>query len=175
MGCDFAQGYLFSKPLPPHELEALLSQAGTEERWLPQTTLAGMQLLVIDDHPIVRKGMVAALQQMQPAVEVLEASDGAQGLELLESHARIKAVLIDLEMQPLGGIPTIRQIRQMQPNLPVLVVAGSESLADFNAAMAAGASGYCPKSAGLRTMRQALRQVMDGAPYVPDFAKAATR
>ncbi|WP_138513757.1 EAL domain-containing protein [Rhodoferax bucti] len=171
VGCDFAQGYLFSKPLPPHELEALLSTPGTDERWLPQTTLAGMQLLVIDDHPIVRKGMVAALQQMQPAVDVLEASDGAQGLELLENHVRIKAVLIDLEMHPLGGIPTIRQIRQMQPALPVLVVAGSEDPADYEAAVAAGANGYCPKSAGLRTMRQALRQVLDGAPYVPDFIR----
>ena len=169
VGCDFAQGYLFSRPLPPHELEGLLHSSAKHPSWAPQTTLSGMQLLVIDDHPIVRKGMVAALQQMQPAIEVLEASDGAQGLELLESHVRIKAVLIDLEMQPLGGIPTIRQIRQMQPALPILVVAGSESPADFHAAMEAGASGYCPKSAGLRTMRQALRQVLDGAPYVPDF------
>lgn len=76
---------------------------------------------------------------MQPAVDVLEASDGAQGLELLENHVRIKAVLIDLEMQPLGGIPTIRQ---MQPALPVLVVAGSEDPADYEAAVAAGANGY---------------------------------
>jgi len=169
IGCDFAQGFLFSKALPAPALEALLQEPGSEHRWLSQTTLAGMQLLVIDDHPIVRKGMVAALQQLQPAVEVLEASDGAQGLELLENQPRIKAVLIDLEMHPLGGIPTIRQIRQMLPSLPVLVVAASESLEDYEAAMAAGASGYCPKSAGLRTMRQALRQVLDGSPYVPDF------
>ena len=136
---------------------------------MPATTLQRMQLLVIDDHPIVRQGMVAALRQLQAGIEVLEASDGAHGLELLEANPRIKAVLIDLEMQPLGGIPTIRQIRRMQPRLPVLVVAGSEDPADYQAAIAAGADGYCPKSAGLRTMLQALRQVLDGAPYVPDF------
>ena len=132
-----------------------------------------MQLLVIDDHPIVRQGMVVALRQLQPAVEVLEASDGAHGLELLDANPRIKAVLIDLEMQPLGGIPTIRQIRQTQPALPILVVAGSEDAQDFHAAMGAGASGYCPKSAGLRTMRLALRQVLEGTPYVPDFMRDA--
>jgi two-component system nitrate/nitrite response regulator NarL len=133
-----------------------------------------MQLLVIDDHPIVRQGMVAALRQLQAGVEVLEANDGAHGLEILESNPRIKAVLIDLEMQPLGGIPTIRQIRQLQPTLPVLVVAGSEEAADFHAAIQAGANGYCPKSAGLRTVRHALRQVLDGSTYVPPFMAPGT-
>ena len=128
-----------------------------------------MQLLVIDDHPIVRQGLVAALRQLQPGIEVLEATDGAHGLELLERYPRIKAVLIDLEMQPLGGLPTIRQIRQMQTALPVLVVAGSENPADYHAAIQAGANGYCPNSSGLRAIREAVRQVLDGKPYVPDF------
>lgn len=128
-----------------------------------------MQLLVIDDHPVVRQGLVAALRQLQPGVEVLEATDGAHGLELLERNPHVQAVLIDLEMQPLGGLPTIRQIRQMQATLPVLVVAGSEEPGDYHAAMQAGANGYCPKSSGLRAIREAVRQVLDGKPYVPEF------
>ncbi|WP_296511125.1 EAL domain-containing protein [Rhodoferax sp.] len=172
-GCDFAQGYFFARPMPAEQLETLLSQPGISGQWLPTTTLLGMQLLVIDDHPIVRQGMVAALRQLQPGVEVLEAADGAQGLELLEQHPRIKAVLVDLEMKTLGGIPTIRQIRQLQPAIPVLVVAGSEDPDDYRAAMQAGANGYCPKSTGLRTMRLAVRSVLDGQTYVPDFMSAS--
>lgn len=140
---------------------------------MPATTLQRMQLLVIDDHPIVRQGIVAALKHLQADVEVLEASDGAHGLELLDANPHIKAVLVDLEMQPLGGLPTIRQIRQMQPQLPVLVVAGSEDPQDFHAAMAAGAHGYCPKSSGLHTMRHALLQVLAGARYIPAFMGAS--
>ena len=174
-GCDFAQGYFFSRPMPADALQTLLSTPQLSQQWIPTTTLHGMQLLVIDDHPIVRQGMVAALRQLQAGIEVLEASDGAHGLELLEANPRIKAVLIDLEMQPLGGIPTIRQIRQMQPALPVLVVAGSEQPEDFHAAIQAGANGYCPKSAGLRTMRHALRQVLDGTLYVPTFMGPASQ
>jgi DNA-binding NarL/FixJ family response regulator len=128
-----------------------------------------MQLLVIDDHPIVRQGLVAALRLLQPGVEVLEASDGAHGLELLEKHPRVRAVLVDLEMRPLGGLPTIRQIRQTQTALPILVVAGSEDPADYAAATQAGANGYCPKSSGLRVVREAVRQILDGKAYVPDF------
>jgi CheY-like chemotaxis protein len=168
-GCDFAQGYFFSRPLTADALESLLSSPDALRHWMPATTLHGMQLLVIDDHPIVRQGMVAALRQLQPGVEILEASDGAQGLELLDANPRIQAVLVDLEMQPLGGLPTIRQIRQMQPALPVLVVAGSEDPKDFHAAMHAGANGYCPKSAGLGTMRQAVHQVLNGERYRPAF------
>ncbi len=174
-GCDFAQGYFFSRPLPADQLEALLSSPDWGQAWAPQTTLQGMQLLVIDDHPIVRQGMVAALRQLQADVEVLEAQDGAHGLELLSANPHIQAVLIDLEMRPLGGIPTIRQIRQMQADLPVLVVAGSEDMHDYQAAMQAGANGYCPKSAGLQTMLYGLRMVLDGEAYVPDFVAHASR
>lgn len=172
-GCDFAQGYFFSPPVPAEQMETLLGATPSGWRPKPATTLQRMQLLVIDDHPIVRQGIVAALRHLQADVEVLEASDGAQGLELLDANPDIEAVLIDLEMQPLGGIPTIRQIRQMQPQLPVLVVAGSEDPQDFHAAMEAGAHGYCPKSAGLHTMRHALLQVLGGARYIPAFMGAS--
>jgi DNA-binding NarL/FixJ family response regulator len=78
-------------------------------------------------------------------------------------------VVTDLEMQTMGGLATIKQMRVMRPTLPVLVVSGSEAPADYHAALKAGANGYCPKSAGLVTMRHALRQILDGRPYVPDF------
>ncbi|MDH4449818.1 MAG: EAL domain-containing protein [Rhodoferax sp.] len=169
-GCDFAQGYFFSRPLPVGLLEDLLATPGLAQQWIPAATLEGMQLLVIDDHPIVRQGMVAALRQIHADVEILEASDGAQGLESLEANPRIMAVLIDLEMQPLGGIPTIRQMRHMRPSMPILVVAGSEECEDVHSALEAGANGYCPKSAGLRTMRHALSQVLEGLTYIPHFA-----
>ena len=172
-GCDYAQGFYFSRGMPARELEALLQTPGLAQRWLPTAALRGMQILVIDDHPIMRQGMMAALRQLQDGVEVLEAGGGVKGLELLEAHPRIKAAVVDLEMYPMGGIATIRQIRLMLPALPVLVVSGSEDPADYQAALQVGANGYCPKSSGLVTMRHALRQILNGSPYVPEFMAAA--
>jgi diguanylate cyclase (GGDEF)-like protein/PAS domain S-box-containing protein len=172
-GCDYAQGFYFSRPVPVPELEALLKTPDLAKRWLPTSALRGMQILIIDDHPIMRQGMMAALKQLQDGVEVLEAGEGAQGLAMLEAHPRIKAVVVDLDMRPMGGIATIRQIRLMQPALPVLVVSGSEEPADYQAALRVGANGYCPKSSGLVTMRHALRQILNGSPYVPEFISTA--
>ena len=126
-------------------------------------TLPSMQFLIIDDHPIVRHGIAAALQRLEGTVEILQAADGSEGLALLLEHPDLDAVLIDLDMQPLAGLPTIRQIRQISPRLPVLVVSGSEALADQEAAMAAGANGFYPKSAGLGALREAVLDILPDA------------
>lgn len=128
-----------------------------------------MKFLVIDDHPIVRHGMAAALRLFDAPAEIFQAADGAQGLELLAQHDDMDAALIDLEMGVMPGIPTIRQCKLINPTLPVLVVSASESPDDVRKAFAAGANGYCPKSAGLVTMRSALRVVLDGHRYMPAF------
>ena len=123
-----------------------------------------MQFLIIDDHPIVRHGIAAALKRMEGEVEILQAADGSEGLGLLMEHPHLDAVLVDLDMQPLAGLPTIRQIRQICPQLPVLVVSASESQADQDAAMAAGANGFYAKSAGLGALREAVLAILPSAP-----------
>ncbi|MBL8345721.1 MAG: response regulator transcription factor [Rubrivivax sp.] len=126
-----------------------------------------MKLLVIDDHPVVREGLAMVLRQLDGAPEVLEASDGEQGLALLARHADVRGVLVDLRMAGLAGLPTIARLRALRPELPVLVVSASEDPADVRRAMAAGASGYLPKSAGRATLLAAVQLVLAGERYVP--------
>lgn len=126
-----------------------------------------MKLLVIDDHPVVREGLAMVLRQLQAAPEVLEAADGEQGLALLARHADVRGVLVDLRMAGLAGLPTIARLRAGRPDLPVVVVSASEDPADVRRAMAAGASGYIPKSAGRSTLLAAVQLVLAGERYVP--------
>ncbi len=126
-----------------------------------------MKLLVIDDHPVVREGLAAVLRQLPGGAEMLEAADGEQGLQQLAQHADVAGVLIDLRMAGLAGLPTLARLRAFRPQLPLIVVSASEDPADVRRAMAAGACGYVPKSAGRSTLLAAVQMVLAGERYVP--------
>lgn len=126
-----------------------------------------MKLLVIDDHPVVREGLAAVLRQLDGRPEVLEAADGEQGLALLARHDDVRGALVDLRMAGLAGLPTLARLRALRPQLPVMVISASEDPADVRRAMAAGASGYLPKSAGRSTLLAAVQMVLAGERYVP--------
>lgn len=132
----------------------------------------GMKLLVIDDHPVVRDGLASVLRQLEGQPEVLEAGDGESGLALLAAHDDVRGVLVDLRMAGLAGLPTLARLRALRPGLPVMVVSASEDPADVRRAMAAGASGYIPKSAGRATLLAAVRLVLAGERYVPPLLLA---
>ncbi|MBI5716234.1 MAG: response regulator transcription factor [Burkholderiales bacterium] len=126
-----------------------------------------MKLLIIDDHPVVREGLAAVLRQLDGGAEVLEAADGEQGLHQLAQHADVDGVLVDLRMAGLAGLPTLARLRALRPQLPVMVISASEDPADVRRAMAAGARGYIPKSAGRSTLLAAVHLVLAGEQYVP--------
>ncbi|MBL8384709.1 MAG: response regulator transcription factor [Burkholderiales bacterium] len=131
-----------------------------------------MKFLIIDDHPIVRDGVAAVLRQVDSGVEVLEAGDGAAGLAVIAAHSDLDCVLLDLRMTGLPGMPTLEQVRAQYPALPLVIVSSSEDAADARRALAAGARGYIPKSAGRSTMLAAVRLVLAGEVYVPPLVLA---
>lgn len=131
-----------------------------------------MKFLIIDDHPIVREGVAAVLRQIDGAVEILEAGDGKTGLAQLAAHADFDCVLLDLRMTGMAGMPTLEQMRQEYPAVPLVVVPSSEDPADARRALAAGARGYIPESVGRNTMLAAIRLVLAGEVYVPPLVLA---
>ena len=82
------------------------------------------RIIVIDDQEPIRRIVRRALEQA--GHEVLDASDGEQGLELLGRHA-VDAVLSDIFMPGMDGIETVRQIRRQFPQVKVIVMSGGDS------------------------------------------------
>lgn len=132
-----------------------------------------MKLLIVDDHPILREGLAALLRQVGPDTEVLQARDSAEGLALLDLNRDLDAVLLDLAMPGMGGMPAIQEFGRRRPDLPVVVLSSSEDPADVRQALALGALGYVPKSASPQTLLGALRLVLSGDVYVPPLMLAA--
>ena len=132
-----------------------------------------MKFFIIDDHPMLRQGVAAVLRDLEPGVTVLEAPDGATGLALAAAHADLDAVLLDLQLTGLSGMDTLARLAAAHPDLPVVMLSASEDPAAVRAALAAGARGYCPKSASHATMQAAVRLVLAGEIYVPPLMAGA--
>jgi two-component system nitrate/nitrite response regulator NarL len=123
--------------------------------------------LIVDDHAVLRKGLSALLQQAKPDSVVLEASEGAQGLELARLHPNLDVVFLDLKMPGLGGVPAIEAFGAQHPDLPLIVLSSSEDPHDVRRVISAGALGYIPKSANANTLVAALEMVLQGQVYLP--------
>jgi DNA-binding NarL/FixJ family response regulator len=132
-----------------------------------------MKILVVDDHPLVRAGVVAALQGSLPQeperTVMLEAGDGVEALACLDKHLDVGAVVLDLRMAGMAGLALLEQLRRHHPNLPTLVLSSSEDPDDVRRVLKAGARGYCPKSAHAATLQAALLLVLSGEVYIPPF------
>jgi two-component system, NarL family, nitrate/nitrite response regulator NarL len=139
---------------------------------------ARMKLLIVDDHAILREGLVALLRQFEQDADVLQASDTIEGLRLAETNPDLDAVFLDLNLPSQGGMEVIPVFAKRCPQLPVIVLSSSEDPNDVRLALKSGAFGYVPKSASPSNILSALRLVLSGEIYVPplmlDFGSVAT-
>jgi DNA-binding NarL/FixJ family response regulator len=126
-----------------------------------------MKILIVDDHGVVREGLAALLRQSSEDMSVLQAKDGAEALDIAQTHTDLDAVLLDLSMAGLAGMSALVEFGKRHPVLPVIILSSSEDPEDVRQALAAGALGYVPKSASPKTLLSALQLVLQGNVYVP--------
>ncbi|MBP2477414.1 DNA-binding NarL/FixJ family response regulator [Crossiella equi] len=120
-----------------------------------------IRLLIVDDHPIVRNGLVAAFTT-EPDIEVVaEASNGLEALEAAKTH-QIDVALMDLRMPEMDGVQATRALRQDSPNTRVLVLTTFDTDSDVLPAIEAGATGYLLKDAPPEDVLKAIRAAAKG-------------
>ena len=121
-----------------------------------------IQLVLVDDHPVVRAGLRALLEGQDDLTVVAEASDGAGALDVVERF-RPDVVLMDLNLgtEP-GGISTTAALRARQDPPRVLVLTTYDTEADILAAIDAGAAGYLLKDAPPDELYRAIRGTARG-------------
>jgi len=126
-----------------------------------------MKLLVVDDHPVLREGLVALLRQLGPDAVVLEAGDAQTALRLVDEQRDLDVVILDLVLPGMNGLSALPEFGRSRPDLPVIVLSSSEEPRDARKALAQGALGYVPKSASQHTLISAIKLVLQGEIYVP--------
>jgi DNA-binding NarL/FixJ family response regulator len=125
-----------------------------------------IQILVADDHYIVRIGVVAVVNSQTDMEIVAEAVDGAEAIELFEKH-KPDLVLMDSRMAVITGIEATIEIRRRHPQARVLMLTAFDGDDDIRKAFEAGAQGYVLKSATAEQLIPALRSVAAGGRWVP--------
>ena len=129
-----------------------------------------MKILVVDDHPLIVEALQHVLKGLAPDVEVLDACSAAAGRALLEAHADVDLLLLDLGLPEVDGFSLLADIRESFPTVPVVVLSGTDSRDDVLRAIDSGAMGFIPKSSSNQVMVNALRIVLTGTPYIPPEA-----
>jgi DNA-binding NarL/FixJ family response regulator len=124
-----------------------------------------IRLLLVDDHPIVRQGLAAVLED-EPDFELAgSAGSGEEALALLE-QAQPDVVLLDLEMPGMDGVALIPQLHARRPAARVLVFTAYATDERVFGAIRAGAAGYLLKGAASSEVAQAIRIIHGGESYV---------
>ena len=127
-----------------------------------------IRLLVVDDHVIVRKGLVALLNTVEGLSVVAEASDGEQAIETFRV-VQPDVTLMDLRLPRLGGADAIAKIREEFPGARIIVLTTFDGDEDIYRALQAGAKGYLLKGMDATELTDAIRAVYAGKSRIPAF------
>ncbi len=120
-----------------------------------------IRILVADDHPMLREGLVAVLST-QPDFEVVgEAADGSETVRLAERH-KPDVILLDLEMPNLDGVATLEKLRNIGSETRTIVFTAYDTDERILGALRAGARGYLLKGASRTEIFDAIRTVYSG-------------
>jgi DNA-binding NarL/FixJ family response regulator len=131
-------------------------------------------VLIVDDHPLFREGLVHALGTEEGFRIVGEAADGQEALALWLRH-RPDVTLVDVSMPGLDGISLVHKLRSAHPHAKVLMLTSSEDQDDVLAALDAGAAGYITKGVRYMELKAAIREVhAGGQPIGEALAKRMT-
>lgn len=130
------------------------------------------KILLIDDHAIVRQGVMQLLMDRGIASQVGEAENGAEAL-LRADQVEWDIALLDISLPDMNGIEVLKRLRRKAPRVPVLMFSMYREDQFAVRALKAGASGYLSKTANTAQMIMAVQQVAAGRRYVsPKMAEA---
>ncbi len=125
------------------------------------------KILIVDDHPIFRKGLTQLINQGTNLTVCGEAEDAHKALEAI-SELNPDLVIVDISLKGIDGIELIRRIKTRFSNLSVLVVSMHDESFFAERALRSGARGYIMKQEAVEKVLEAIHKVLNGEIYVSD-------
>jgi DNA-binding NarL/FixJ family response regulator len=150
-----------------HRLKVALGDEHSNEPAQCRDRPQPVKILIIDDHALIREAMHGVIGQLKRDACLLDAANCAQARRLVEEHADIDLILLDLTLPDQDGFSMLAELRESRPAMAVVVLSGSNERHDVLRALEVGAVGYIPKSTSHEVMLGALELVFSGGTYIP--------
>lgn len=133
---------------------------------IPNVDDVKVRVLVVDDHPVVRHGIIANVKPQPDMLVVAEAGDGVEALALIKERLP-DVVLLDLRMPRMDGLDVLAEVKSSSLSCKVIIMTTFDSEEDVHRAMKAGARGYLLKDSTQEEILDAIRRVSLGETYLP--------
>jgi DNA-binding NarL/FixJ family response regulator len=130
-----------------------------------------MRVLIVDDHPMTRAGLVHVINHQSDLVVCAEAENAADALDAVDAWEP-DLVLADITLPGKSGLELIKDIKAIRPELPILVISMHDESLYAERVLRAGARGYITKQEGGEKLMQAVRHVLSGQIYVSEKMSA---
>lgn len=124
-----------------------------------------INVLLVDDHKIMRDGLIALLRDEADIHVVAQAGTGAEAIEKVTEH-ELDVVVMDLTLPDMGGIEVTRRIMKLNPRIRVLVLSMLVDKDCVLESLESGARGYLAKDCAAEELVAAIRSVYSGKPYL---------
>jgi len=132
---------------------------------------ARKKILIVDDHPMMRDGLVALITAQPDLAVCAQAADAAEALRAVEAH-RPDLVLMDISLPGKSGLEAIKDLQAIQSGLAVLVLSMHDESLYAERVLRAGARGYVMKQEGGKRILEAIRAVFEGRVAVSEKMSA---
>lgn len=130
------------------------------------------RLLICDDHPPIRTALRLLARQVDPTSDVTETGNAHDLVEVLRGRRDFDLLVLDLQLPGMSGLSVLSEVKQLRPELAVLVLSADENPQSVDAALQAGASSYLFKSASETVLFQALKDVCGRRLALPESITA---
>jgi DNA-binding NarL/FixJ family response regulator len=124
-----------------------------------------VKIIVVDDHAVVRRGLIQILESMQEVNSVGEASNGIELIKMLKED-ECDVVVLDISMPGKSGLDVLKEIKAIKQNISVLILSIHPEEQYAIRALKAGASGYITKDSAPEELVTAVHKIMEGRKYI---------
>jgi len=130
-----------------------------------------IKVLLVEDHELTRRGMAYGLKAFENIEVTAEAENGKEALIAVGKY-KPDIVLMDIAMPVLNGIDATKKIREIHPDMKIIMLTSLNEKENVLSAFSAGANAYCIKSIKIESLVNIINMVLDGAIWVdPDMAE----
>ncbi len=124
-----------------------------------------ISVVIVEDYKLTRVGLKSALNEYEHINVVGEAEDADQGIKMI-NNLKPDVVLMDLGLPGMNGLEATIKLKEMQPNIKVIILTSHERGEEVIAALGSGANAYCLKDITPETLSEVIKNVAEGACWV---------